>query len=125
MQVAHLQETVELHKAALASQAAEVERLNLLFTKLRRMQFGRKSEKLDRQIEQLELRLEDPQACEGAARIEIPKTPPTAPERPQREPLPSAKRWRRCFGTARLPTLSPRPRRGTLCAAPIFSAQDW
>lgn len=88
VQVTHLQETVESQKAALASRAAEVEHLNLLIAKLRRMQFGRKSEKLDHQIEQLELRLEDLQADEGAAPVEIPKTPPTAPERSQRKPLP-------------------------------------
>nr|WP_205417475.1 IS66 family transposase [Trinickia diaoshuihuensis] len=87
-QVAILQERVESQEAALASRAAEVEHLKLLITKLRRMQFGRKSEKLDRQIEQLELRLEDLQADEGAAPIEISKTQRTAPEVPQRKPLP-------------------------------------
>src|SRR6202048_5632559 len=59
VQVARLQETVDSQLAALASRAAEVEHLKLLIAKLRRMQFGRSSEKLDRQIEQLELRLED------------------------------------------------------------------
>ncbi|RAS32092.1 transposase IS166 family protein [Paraburkholderia bryophila] len=58
-QVLKLQETVDSQQAALASRAAEVEHLKLLIAKLRRMQFGRKSEKLDRQIEQLELRLEE------------------------------------------------------------------
>lgn len=52
------------------------------------MQFGRSSEKLDRQIEQLELRLEELEADEGAAPIEIPKTPRTAPEQAPRKPLP-------------------------------------
>lgn len=88
VQVAHLQETVDSQLAALASRAAEVEHLKLLIAKLRRMQFGRKSEKLDREIEQLELRLEDLQADEGAAPVEIPKTLSAAPERPQRKPLP-------------------------------------
>jgi transposase len=41
---------------------SEIEPLKLLIAKLQRMQFGRKSEKLARQIEQLELRLEDLQA---------------------------------------------------------------
>ena len=41
---------------------SEIEHLKLLIAKLQRMQFGRKSEKLARQIEQLELRLEDLQA---------------------------------------------------------------
>lgn len=87
-QVAKLQQRVDSQEAALASRAAEVEHLKLLIAKLRRMQFGRKSEKLDRQIEQLELRLEDLQADEGAAPIKIPKAKRTAPEVAQRKPLP-------------------------------------
>jgi transposase len=43
----------------LASRDNEIEQLKLLIAKLRRMQFGRKSEKLDWQIEQLELRLDE------------------------------------------------------------------
>jgi Transposase C of IS166 homeodomain/zinc-finger binding domain of transposase IS66 len=43
----------------LLSRDNEIEHLKLLIAKLRRMQFGRKSEKLDRQIEQLELRLDE------------------------------------------------------------------
>src|SRR5438034_6331701 len=43
-------------EAQLASRDEEIERLKLLIAKLRRMQFGRKSEKLDWQIEQLELK---------------------------------------------------------------------
>ena len=38
----------------LSSRTLEIEHLKLTIAKLRRMQFGRKSEKLDRQIEQLE-----------------------------------------------------------------------
>ena len=41
------------------SRDREIEHLQLLLAKLHRMQFGRKSEKLERQIEQLELRLEE------------------------------------------------------------------
>lgn len=43
----------------LLSREREIEHLTLLLAKLHRMQFGRKSEKLERQIEQLELRLEE------------------------------------------------------------------
>src|SRR5580704_10882517 len=43
----------------LLSHEREIEHLKLLLVKLHRMQFGRKSEKLQRQIEQLELRLEE------------------------------------------------------------------
>ena len=38
----------------LASRQAEIENLKLWIAKLRRMQFGRSSERLDRQIDQLE-----------------------------------------------------------------------
>jgi transposase len=46
----------------LTSRDEEIERLKLLIAKLRRMQFGRKSEKLDWEIEQLELKLDELQA---------------------------------------------------------------
>jgi transposase len=42
----------------IVSRDDEIEQLKLLIAKLRRMQFGRSSEKLNRQIEQLELRLD-------------------------------------------------------------------
>ena len=56
----------------LLSRAREIEHLQLLLAKLHRMQFGRKSEKLQRQIEQLELRLEELEAN----RTEKESTPP-------------------------------------------------
>src|ERR1700674_1398372 len=46
----------------LASRDNEIEQLQLLIAKLRRMQFGRKSEKVERQIEQLQLRLDELEA---------------------------------------------------------------
>jgi transposase len=49
----------------LSTRSAEIEHLKLWIAKLQRMQFGRKSKKLDTQIEQLALRLEDLQADEG------------------------------------------------------------
>ena len=58
--------------AALASRALEVEQLKLLITMLQRMQFGRKSEKIDRQIEKLECGLEDLLADEGVIDAEPP-----------------------------------------------------
>lgn len=55
-----------------STNALEIEHLKLLIAKLKRMQFGRKSEKLDHEIGQLELRLEELQADEGAQQIEQP-----------------------------------------------------
>jgi transposase len=49
----------------LLSREREIEHLKLLLSKLHRMQFGRKSEKLARQIEQLELRLEELESSRG------------------------------------------------------------
>ena len=81
------------HKQLL-SREREIEHLKLLLTKLHRMQFGRKSEKLQRQIEQLELRLEELQANRSEKEPTPPQptslpastTPTTA--KPARRPLP-------------------------------------
>src|SRR5580765_167984 len=74
---------------------SEIEHLKLLLSQLRRMQFGRKSEKLEWQIEQLELRLEDLQQVqvgeETSPCSERPATqasPPTVKAKPARRPLP-------------------------------------
>ncbi len=78
----------------LISRECEIEHLQLLLAKLHRMQFGRKSEKLQRQIEQLELRLEElesnrsekePNAAE-AAPVAGSSTPAAA--KPTRRALP-------------------------------------
>jgi len=69
---------------------SEIEHLKLLIAKLQRMQFGRKSEKLARQIEQLELRLEDLQAKPAESKSAA-TTPPlliSIPAKPGRGPLP-------------------------------------
>jgi len=76
----------------LLSREREIEHLKLLIAKLQRMQFGHKSEKRARQIEQLELRLEELQA----ASVENPNQPdplPTTvgshfPTKPSRRALP-------------------------------------
>jgi predicted RecB family endonuclease len=62
---------------ALASRDTEIENLKLLVLKLKRLQFGRKSEKLDNQIEQLELRLEDLEASQTARPLSTFTTPPS------------------------------------------------
>jgi transposase len=75
---------------------SEIEHLKLLIAKLQRMQFGRKSEKLARQIEQLELRLEDLQAkpAESVSQLESQAAAAASPllistpAKPARRPLP-------------------------------------
>jgi transposase len=57
-------------KAGLVAKALEVEKLQLQIARLRRLQFGRSSEKIARTIEQLELRLEELEAETPAASID-------------------------------------------------------
>ena len=73
----------------LGSRASEIERLQLLVEKLQRMLFGSKSEKVLRQIEQLELQLEELQAAsaiEERAATSVSDRPVAA--KPFRRPLP-------------------------------------
>ena len=76
----------------LLSRESEIEHLKLLIAKLQRMQFGRRSEKVARQIEQLELRLEDLEAKRAAVSTEPGETtaPPNVSDtsKPARRPLP-------------------------------------
>ena len=75
-------------EAQLNTRAAEIAHLKLQIARLRRMQFGRKSEKLDHQIEQLELQLEDLQADDAEAEREMPAADPAPRQRAPRKPLP-------------------------------------
>ena len=83
-----LKALVLAQRAQLHSHAAEIEHLKLLIAKLRRAQFGRSSERLDREVEQLELRLEELQSAQAQI---APASQPAADEktRPARRPLPA------------------------------------
>ena len=79
-------------QTAVQLKALEIEKLKFQIAKLRRMQFGRSSERISRQIEQLEFRLEELETgeAEDVARTEAEGRP--APirdrDRPKRKPLP-------------------------------------
>src|SRR5437899_2496965 len=79
----------------LLSRENEIEYLKLLLAKLQRWQFGRKSEKLQRQIEQLELRLEDLEQAKAAAETEPAESSTSESSQPKttkkatRRPLPA------------------------------------
>ena len=75
----------ELKAAELAVQinALEIEKLRFQIARLRRMQFGRSSERITRQIEQLELRLEELEAAEAEDAAKADADGPPAPH-PQR-----------------------------------------
>jgi transposase len=85
-----LQETIESKDAELQAHVLKIEQLKAQPAKLRRMQFGRSSEKLDREIEQLELLLED--LGEGEAESPAGQSVAVAEEKqkPVRRPLPDS-----------------------------------
>src|ERR1700675_4171624 len=89
-QIATQQQEILSQREQLASRDTEIENLKLLIAKLRRMQFGRSSEKLNRQIEQLELRLgdlEQTRAIETESRKVV--VAESVATRPARRPLPA------------------------------------
>ncbi len=79
-------------QTAVQLKALEIEKLKFQIAKLRRMQFGRSSERINRQIEQLEFRLEELETgeSEDSARVEAADPPAPSRERakPKRSPLP-------------------------------------
>jgi len=96
--IAKHNESLEQHKE-LKSNSQEIEHLKLVVEKYRRMIFGRKSEKLIRELAQLELRLEElettqaaDRAAQDAAEAEQPSSTGAdskhSASRPRRKPLP-------------------------------------
>jgi hypothetical protein len=79
----------EQHLQAFLSQTQQIEHLKLVIEKLRRMIFGAKSEKTARQIEQLELKLEELETAQAAdAGTELPVPEAELKSKPFRRPLP-------------------------------------
>jgi transposase len=83
---------IVLQREQLASRDAEIEQLKLLIAKLRRMQFGRKSEKVEPQIEQLQLRLDELEASQAEQTASSAASPAASEShrgtKPVRRPLP-------------------------------------
>jgi transposase len=93
LDLASLKALVLSQQAELDSRTTEIESLKLLILKLKRMNFGPRSEKHAHEIHQLELRLEDLEANQAAT--EPPPAVPamvalkqTTPLKPARRPLP-------------------------------------
>src|SRR3954451_9267032 len=80
----------ELRAAELAVQykTLEIEKLKFQIATLRRMQFGRSSERINHQIAQLELRLEELEAGEAEDVAKVEAANPAAPVRVRNKPLP-------------------------------------
>lgn len=76
-------------KAGLLAKALEVEKLKVQLARLRRMQFGHSSERIAREIDQLELALED---LEATAAAEGPPVDPAEPSAASPEGRPKAGR---------------------------------
>jgi transposase len=96
LDAAALNDMVIRQHAQISSHDAEVERLRLIIARLRRLQFGRKSEKIQHEIEQLELQLEDLEAGNAEKQEETESTLApavaavfaAATRKPARRPLP-------------------------------------
>jgi len=87
------QSELKAAETAVQLKALEIEKLRFQIAKLRRMQFGRSSERITRQIAQLEFQLEELEtgAAEDTARAEAMEPPaPASPRanKPKRKPLP-------------------------------------
>ena len=87
-EVALLRETIATLEHTLTVRTLEIEEIKLQLSVLRRMQFGRKSEKFERQIDVLETRLEDLLAEEGEAEVAAPVAKPPR-NKAVRRPLPA------------------------------------
>ena len=88
-----LKRLVIAQRALLLSREVEIEKLRIELARLKRLRFGRSSERLDARIAQLELTLEELEAS-VAEQPELPVTvtaprEPTPPKSPVRRPLPA------------------------------------
>lgn len=75
-------------RSALTHRDAQIEKLKLQLARLRRMQFGRSSEKLDREIAQLELLIEELETPAPTVVVECAAAETRQKSRPVRKPLP-------------------------------------
>src|SRR6201996_652719 len=89
-QISSRDEELERLQVQISSHDAELERLRLVIARLQRLRFGCKSEKIQRQLEQLELQLEDLEARTAEERQQTGKTlpPAAAVHKPVRRALP-------------------------------------
>lgn len=87
LDAASLPADVDLLRAMLVAADAELDQLRMLVAKLRRMAFGRSSERLTREADQLELGLEEAEA-EAAASLPAVVARARDAARPHRQPLP-------------------------------------
>lgn len=90
-EIAAREEELSEVRSTLAHREREIEALKLQLAKLRRLQFGRSSEKLAVEIEQLELLIEELEVSDATAEATVMAeavAAPAARQRPARRPLP-------------------------------------
>jgi transposase len=85
---AALQALVRQLSGAVKSQGLKIAQLEARIAKLKRLQFGQSSERIAREIEQLELELDEIHEEEGRHAAERPAVVQALVERPYRKPLP-------------------------------------
>jgi transposase len=83
-----LEALVVAQQEKLLSRNSEIEHLKLIIAKLRRMMFGTKSEKIAREVEQLELKLEELETSEAARSPAAAPASSTVRRKRKRRPLP-------------------------------------
>src|SRR6202522_899305 len=83
-----LEALVVAQQEKLLTRNSEIEHLKLIIAKLRRMMFGTKSEKIAREVEQLELKLEELETGEAAHASAAAATTSTPRRKRKRRPLP-------------------------------------
>ena len=76
-------------QALIEQRQLEIERLRLILARLRRERYGRSSEVLDREIEQLELTLEEAEETHAAIQMQAGSVAEATVEKPVRQDLPS------------------------------------
>ena len=85
---AALEALIATQQEKLLNRDNEIEHLKLVIAKLRRMLFGTKSEKISREIDQLELKLEELETQQAERVAASPETSASAKASPARRPLP-------------------------------------
>ncbi len=81
-------------KAGLLTKTLEIEKLKIQIARLKRMSFGASSERIRRELEQLELKLEELETAEAEAEAAA-ETAPAMAEEPAPEQAPAKKRRRK------------------------------
>ncbi len=89
MPYAALPTDIDALRAMVLAQHAQIEHLKLVIAKLRRMQFGRRSEQMSAMLGQLELVLEELETANAPCAVPAVTAIPSKADKPIRKPLPA------------------------------------